>query len=150
MSSKNYLLKNRLSEVLALIQVLALDKHGHRSEAGLQKELSEKPESAVSWQQLAKEHQEFFRVDDTKEQGISLVARHVIEINENGIRELSAEFTKKLIETAIELYGIQKERVSNWKVWIPVIAVVIASAASILVTLLHNGSVEHGCIILKP
>jgi len=138
MSSNRYLIKNRLCEVLALIQVLALDKRGHRSEGGLKKELSDKPVSAVTWEQIASEHPEFFRVDSGKEASISLVSRHVTELNENGIRELSPDLIKKLLETAIELYNIQKDEANKWNVWIPVIAVAIAGIANILVTIFHK------------
>src|SRR5258708_26532435 len=43
-----YLTGERLSDVLALIQVLAIDEHPHRSEDGLATELQGKPRSAVS------------------------------------------------------------------------------------------------------
>lgn len=105
-----YLIEGRLADVLALIQVLGLDKRGHRGEQGLQEELYGVPKSALSWGQIAREHSEFFRSDDTKEHGISLIARHVTEPNQNGIRELSLDLIKKLIEIAIDLHDRQKER----------------------------------------
>jgi len=43
---KAYLKHGRLADVLALLQVLALDKSAHRSEAGLQEELQGVPASA--------------------------------------------------------------------------------------------------------
>ena len=59
---RKYLIDERLEDVLALIQVLALDKDSHRSEEGLKSELPARPDSSESWLKLAKEHQEFFRV----------------------------------------------------------------------------------------
>ncbi len=72
-----YLKKDRLANVLALIQVLALDEKAKRSEDGLQKELQGQPRSSDSWRQVGKEHPEFFRVHDEVDAPISLVARYV-------------------------------------------------------------------------
>ncbi len=127
-----------------------MDKHGHRGEEGLKKELIGSPKSSESWTKLANDHSEFFRVDTDADHGVSLVSRHVTERNERGERDiLSPDFTKKLIETAIELYGIQKEHVERWKVWVPVIVVIVASAINILFTLFHQPPVDHGCNIIK-
>ena len=134
-SKRPYLIENRLSDVLALIQVLALDKHTHRTEDGLQDELQGNPKSAENWTVLAQGHPEFFRVAVDKQNKISLVARHVIEADEQGASELSPDLIKKLIEVAIELHDRQKERSDSWKVWLPIIAVVIVGLANIIVTL---------------
>ena len=59
-----YTKPGRLLDVLALIQVLALDKHIHRSEDAIAaRELMGSPSSSESWTSLAKEHPEFFRVN---------------------------------------------------------------------------------------
>jgi len=129
-----YLIENRLSDVLALIQVLALDKHRHRTEKGLQDELQGNPKSADNWTILAQGHPEFFRVAVDKENKFSLVARHVIEANEQGASELSPDLIKKLIEVAIELHDRQKEKSDWWKVWLPIIAVVVVGLTNIIVT----------------
>ncbi len=148
--NKTYLIKGRLADVLALIQVLGLDRRGHRGEQGLQEELYGKPKSSTSWSKVAKEHPEFFRVDDSKEHGISLIARHVTEPNENGIRELSLDLIKKLIEIAIELHDRQKELADKWKTWLPIIAVIIAGLINVIVTLYtNNNSPDTGSNKLK-
>jgi len=72
-----YLKRERLADVLALIQVLALDEKAKRSEDGRQKELQGQPRSSDSWRQLGKEHPELFRVHDEAGAPISLVARYV-------------------------------------------------------------------------
>lgn len=137
-NGKYYLKKGRLSDVIALIQVLAFDKEAHRRELELFGELQGIPDSAKSWSELAMEHRELFRVNREKQitggPAISLVARHVTEKDENNIRQLP-DITKKLIETAIELHDRQKERADFWKVWIPVIAVLVTGLINILVTL---------------
>jgi len=59
----DYLLPGRVADVLALLQVLAMDEHAHRSENGLTSELQGPPRSAKSWSALAQKHPEFFRVN---------------------------------------------------------------------------------------
>lgn len=137
---KNYLIEGRLADVLALIQVLGLDKRGHRGEVGLNQELQGIPRSATSWTQIAIEHPEFFRVDQTTEHGLSLIARHVTEPNQNGIRELSFDVIKKLIEIAIELHDRQKERADRWKTFLPILAIIIAGIINFLATVYFNSN----------
>lgn len=140
MGNKNfYLIQNRLADIIALIQVLAIDEHAHRSVNGLRSELQGNPKSGGDWAKVAKEHPEFFRFnfEKFKKEGgdahtISLVARHVLKKNEQGIREFPLDFTKKLIETAIQLHDIQKERADWWKVWLPFIAVILTILATMI------------------
>src|ERR1035438_1630867 len=81
-SERQYLIADRLSDVMALIQVLALDQNTHRSEEGLNAELQGPPSSAPTWRELAKEHPEFFRVRKEGKNVVSLLARHVLpEVN---------------------------------------------------------------------
>lgn len=122
---RRYLQEGRLADVLALIQVLSLDEHAHRSEAGLSDELQGGPATAGSWRQLAQEHPEFFRVRATGEHVVSLTARHVMP-RIDGIRPpLPADFTYQLLRTAVELHDRQVEASERWRAWIPVIAVII-------------------------
>lgn len=74
---KLYLKKGRLSDVLALIQVLSFGKEIHRSNKGLEVELRGLPKSAKSWDYLAIEHPEFFRVNSGADTSVSLLARHI-------------------------------------------------------------------------
>jgi len=66
----------RLQDVLALIQVLGLNEHSHRSDEGLVEELSGAPRSEASWIAAAEDHPEFFRVRAAGEHRVSLVALH--------------------------------------------------------------------------
>jgi Flp pilus assembly protein CpaB len=120
-----YLKEGRLEDVLALIQVLALDKDSHRSEDGLKSELPARPSSSESWMQLATEHQEFFRVVEGKIHPISLVTRHVSE--ESGVKRppLSPEHTQALLNSAIELHDRQIRRSQRWTVLIPIWVAVV-------------------------
>ena len=115
-----YIKDGRLEDVLALIQLLALDKDSHRSETGLQSELPERPHSAESWMQLAREHQEFFRVVETKEHPISLVTRHVAEEIGQKRPPLSPEHTQALLNVAVELHDRQIRRSQRWTILIPI------------------------------
>ncbi len=117
----------RLADVMALIQVLALDKHAHRSEEGLNNELQGIPSSSKSWFKVAEQHPEFFRVNSTGTHRISLVARHVQPRDEEDKRTpLSADFVGKLLQAAIELHDREMERKNHWKAYIPIIVAVTA------------------------
>lgn len=113
----------RLSDVMALIQVLALDDSAHRSEEGLKNELQGKPSSAESWENLAKQHLEFFRVRKSGTHTVSLISRHVLP---EGERNLPPELIGQLLEAAIQLHDRELERKFHWKIYIPIIVVVTA------------------------
>jgi hypothetical protein len=95
----SYLKNGRLADVLALIQVLALDKHSHRSEDGLRDELDGPPHSAVDWEELAAEHREFFRVARGGTHRVSLVARHVTPDDEHGTAWLPYAFGHSVLDS---------------------------------------------------
>jgi hypothetical protein len=127
-----YLLAGRLSDVLALIQVLALDEHAHRSEDGLTSELQGKPRSASSWPDLARKHPEFFRVKPDAEHGVSLIARHVTPKNEDGRRPLPPDYTSQLLQLAVELHDREVRRSQSWHVWLPILGVVLGGGLALL------------------
>lgn len=121
MKKFSYTKKYRLADVLALIQVLAMYEYAHRTHDGIQKEFQGDPRSAGSWIQIAKEHQEFFRVREGKGTEISLIARHAKE----GYPELTSEYTAKLMETAIKIHDSQLNSSRSWTFWMPVIGAFI-------------------------
>ena len=130
MADKRYLIEHRLSDVMALIQVLALDEWSHRSEKGLEVEMQGPPHSAQSWPQLASEHPEFFRVKKDGKRGIALVARHVKpkeDDDEKPARRqpLDDVFTGELLRAAIELHDRQIKREDRWAITVPIWAAVI-------------------------
>ena|ERR1700730_11702201 len=108
MGSK-YLKKDRLADVLALIQVLALDEKPHRSEKGLEDELQGAPRSAKSWKDLGKEHPEFFRVRVDKKCPVSLVARHVTPESEEQ-RNLDNGFIQTLLGIVVDMHDREANR----------------------------------------
>lgn len=137
-----YTKPGRLADVLALIQVLALDEDAHRSEDGITKELQGQPHSSPKWYMLATEHPEFFRVNPTSEHGLSLAARHVLPRVNDRRPQLSPEFTATLLQTAINLHDRQLAAKEWWKPWVPVASAIVAAligAGSALLALYLNG-----------
>ena len=122
-----YAKKGRLADVMALIQVLALDKHAHRSEEGLNRELQGAPKSSDSWLTIAEQHPEFFRANECGSHRISLISRYVQPRDDNGERgPLSSDFVGKLLQTAIELHDREMERKNHWKAYIPIVVAITA------------------------
>ena len=126
-----YTKPDRLADVLALIQVLSLDRHAHRSEDGLVEELQGVPKSDESWTTVAGEHPEFFRVRAEGTNRVSLVARHVLPKGEDGTRELTPELVGKLLQAALEIHDRQLERAYHWKAYIPIVVVLTAGVFTI-------------------
>jgi hypothetical protein len=129
--NRPYLRPGRLGDVLALIQVLSLDEHAHRSEQGLVVELQGPPSSGASWRALAQEHPEFFRVKATGDHAVSLTARHVLPKVADVRPSLPADFTHQLLRTAIELHDRQVEASERWRTLIPLIAVILTGLFSL-------------------
>jgi len=122
----NYLEQGRLSDVLALIQVLALGEHTHRSEKGLVADLQGQPSSSTTWSEIAKEHPEFFRFNpaEDKTHQISLISRHILPGDDD---KVTPEYTEKLLRLAIELHDRQMKRSEEWKVWVPTLTSIAAA-----------------------
>ena len=132
-SERQYATPERLSDVMALIQVLALDKHAHRSECGLQKELQILPRSAPTWTEVAKDHPEFFRVQTGGDYPISLVARHVLlGQREGGAAHISADFVAGLLRAAIDIHDRQVRRCERWTYLVPIWVALIGAAAAVV------------------
>jgi len=126
----------RLADVLALIQVLALDPYTRRKETGIERELQGFPLSATDWFEIAKEHREFFRVSPGDAAGLSLVARYVLPHPEGAERPpLSPDFTSTLLQTAITLHDRQVSAAERWKTYMPLWAAIIGGLFGTLSTL---------------
>lgn len=126
--SSPYLMRGRLADVLALIQVLALDENAHRSDDGLISELQGSPRSADSWSVIAEQHPEFFRVAPSGTNRVSLVARHVSAPTGETRPILASDYTSKLLQLAIELHDREVKRAQHWHIWMPVIVALTAGA----------------------
>jgi len=137
MNKRPYTKAGRLSDVLALIQVLALDEQTHRSEDGLQREFQRLPISSETWVGVAQEHPEFFRVAKDKRTPVSLVARHVTpedEVQEQRI--LPSDFLYRLLQTAIDLRDREVRAAERWKYLIPLAASIVGGIITGVFTVL--------------
>ena len=112
-TSKEYLNKGRLEDVIALITHLGMGENTSKYESTLQKELFGPPHSAGSydkWVVVARRHPEFFRVypgtGERSDPSISLIARHLAG-RQQGLEPL---FIAALIETATRLHQGQIQR----------------------------------------
>lgn len=131
-----YTKPGRLADVLALIQVLALDESTKRTEDGVTRELQGPPTSAASWFSLAQEHREMFRVNSDETAGISLVARYVLPHGEGERRpQLSPDFVSALLQTAITIHDRQIDAAEQWKSFMPLWAALIGGVFGTVSTL---------------
>ena len=126
--SLSYLTQGRLADVLALIQVLALDRKTHRSKDGLESELQGPPRSAESWVEIAKRHPEFFRVKPEGKNVVSLVARHVTPRDDDIRPPLTSDYVSTLLKLAVELHDRALRRSQRWHIWVPLTVPVTAGA----------------------
>jgi hypothetical protein len=117
----------RLSDVLALLQVLSLNHYTHRSESGISTELQGQPSSATSWIEVARQHPEFFRIATDDENPVSLVARHVLPRDKDGTIKLPSDFAQLLVKTALELHDRQVKYAERWTNLVPIWVAAIAS-----------------------
>jgi len=121
-----YTKPDRLADVMAMIQVLALHPYRHRSNSGLTDDLQGQPRSGPTWRDVAQEHPEFFRVSEDEKLGISLLARHVLPKDDNDKRELPSGFISLLLQTAINLHDRELSRLQNLRAYIPIIVAITA------------------------
>ena len=124
--NKRYRIANRLSDVIRLITVLAIDKHSFRTIDNLEKAIRGIPSSAKTWLQIAEMHPEFFRPNGDKTL-IALLIRSYLPTQEDDSREpLTIEETQKLIEVAISLHEKEIQRhQSNSHIFPLIIAVIV-------------------------
>lgn len=128
-----YLRKERLGDVITLIQILALNPNFlYRTSEKLTIALG-RPKSEQTWQELAKEHNEFFRLNGDK--NIVLLTRYAISHNQREQAALSIDETKMLIESAIDLYGKELTRESNNLQRKSVNGVLFAGVSSIVISI---------------
>ena len=141
--ASSYLTEGRLADVLARIQVLALDPHPNRSESGLQQELQGPPRSSASWEAMASAHPEFFRVDLKGSHGISLVARYVLPKADDQPVVLPSDYAEKLLALAVDLHDRAVRRSQKWHVWLPVVSTIVGALLTLIGVLLKSTVLEH-------
>ena len=127
-----YKIPGRLSDVMALIQVLSLDRATHRSETGLIDELQGKPGSALTWTKVASGYPEFFRVDAGGTHNVSLVSRHVLPRADGRKPPLEPELMGKLLTVALDLHDREIARAHQWKAYMPIVVAIITGGFTLL------------------
>ena len=135
--SREYLKPGRLEDVIALIQVLGLDRYVHRGENALRDVLKDKPSSSDSWCQLARRHPEFFRNYPGRDgDSAALIARHLAASSDDGLA-LSPEYIHGLVEAAIRIHQGQLQRKQILRAtWAVVLFGLLPSLASLAATLI--------------
>lgn len=134
---------NRLGDVMALIQVLALGRHVIKSEEELTETLQREPTSkGITWSELADNHREFFRVlwldEEHRKGNVALIWRHALpaqektDLQERKREPLSSESVAKLMEIAVSLHDREMTRKQRLAYLVPIGAVIIAGVFSIL------------------
>lgn len=133
----SYLKKNRLSDVVRLISVLAIEnKWTFRNSDGLNKTLNGKPKSAKEWFDVAQEHPEFFKFN-TEGNAIVLLIRFLnrtTEENQEKYPPLTIDQAQKLVDQAILLHDKQISRFQRNSFLIPILTAIIAALATGLVS----------------
>ena len=140
-----YAQPERLADVMALIQVLALGDTTHATEEQLQGDaLKGPPRSNVKgvkeWRAVAQEHPEFFRVnpDPNKENAVSLIARHSSQKKPGGGREpLTPDFVDSLLRSAVEIHDRQVRRSESWTYLVPIWVALILGIFSLITVILR-------------
>lgn len=130
----SYLQSNRLSDVIRLLVVLAVDKQNFRTEQGINGRLQDNPKSASTWLELAKDHPEFFRFNKDKT-SIILLIRFIqkVDVEDGETRDpFSVEETQKLVDQAISLHDKQLARYQRDSYKTTITAAYIAAGATII------------------
>jgi hypothetical protein len=127
---------NRLGDVMALIQVLALGRLVIRSEEELTETLQREPTSkGITWSKLADNHREFFRVrwldKEHRKGNVALIWRHALpaeretDLQERKREPLSSESVAKLMEIAVSLHDREMTRRQRLYSLVPLGAAII-------------------------
>jgi len=140
---RKYTNPDRLADVLALLQMLALDKDDRSSEQEVRIELG-LARSAERWTSIAEQHPEFFRVraanptdphstTDNKTR-LSLLARHALPSDRRN--PFPIDFVEALIKTAIDLHDREVTRRDKRWLYTALIGAATAIAAAVVGTAL--------------
>ena len=144
MKQVDYHNPDRLADVMALIQVLALAPGTRRTEGGLRNDLQRAPYSGDSWTDFAAQHPEFFRVrdEDTGPEHygyrVSLIARAVMPKRGEYRDPLPVDMVSKLLDIAMSLHDRERARRDQWKSLLPIVVAIIVGLATIAAALLKR------------
>lgn len=144
---ERYTIAGRLSDVLALISLLSVDRRCFRTLNGVNQATRSSPLSADNWFAVAALHPEFFRFNDAGDTVALLIRSYfpeeVDENNEKGRKTLSVSETQKLMDTAISLHDkeilLSQKNNYRWTVFTSLAVAIIAVCGSIFTTV-YNGN----------
>lgn len=77
-------------------------------------------------------HPEFFRVRPEAAHGVSLVSRHVLPKDEQGVRRLPSDLVGQLIAAAVDLYDRQVKRSERWTYLVPIWVALVVGVFGLL------------------
>jgi len=139
---KRYTNEGRLSEVIALISLLAVDEYTFRKISNLDQALRGSPNSVESkkWEDIAKAHPEFFRFNGNKD-CIALLIRSYFSEDENKRRKpLEVAETQKLIDTAIALHDKEIAFKQRYSYLFPLLVALMAMVGTIISVTISNNN----------
>ena len=127
-----YLKNHRLQDIVGALQIMGSAKNYKRSAEKWAKKIENNPLSANSWNDIFREHPEFFREgDDSK---VCLMWRKGLPWNTETDERLPLDATQitALMETAIQFHSkaLEVEKDKRW--WIPVAAIVMSFVGAML------------------
>lgn len=149
---KRYLKRGRLSDVLALVQVLAYKENTKQSHENIKGLLRCGPLSAKTWIDVGTQHPEIFRVLEGEDHSsgkdnVALIRRLLLKNNdaENKseilIQPLSSDEAHKLMELAVKMHDCEAQRRDRVRsVLIPIFVAFIVVIPTIIDSLIVDES----------
>ena len=134
-SRGSYTEPGQLSDVLALVQILAFAPQPSRTVVQLADALRGPPSSGQrTWGEVAELHPEFFRVWGKNLDQVALASRYVAE-GGPGQGEFPADFAQHLMRTAIEIHDREARRRDRWALYLPLVIAVVGALGSVATAL---------------
>lgn len=127
-----YLKPYRLQDIIGVLQIMGSAKNYKRSAEGWSKIIENKPLSATSWEEIFREHPEFFR-ESGKNRFCIMWRKGLPQDKASGEHEpLSADQITALMDTALQFHAKAQDKRREKRWWIPIFAAIMAFAGAIL------------------
>lgn len=131
-----YLIPNRLQDIVGALQIMGSAKKYKRSSEEWADKIENAPLSAQSWDDIFKQHPEFFR-DSGKGEGKSNICimwrkglPHYPGTDER--QPLDPSQIMALMDTAIQFYSQAQEEMKDKRWWFPIGAMVLSFIGAVL------------------
>lgn len=159
MSANPYLKKGRLPDVIAAITALGNYRYYKLSFEKCAERISNDPSASKKWEQIFREHPEFFRVTENHAslvwrrqlpklfdpKKMDEITRDQFEKLEKGAKDkitrkpLEAEQINALINTATDLHQRALDQQTASRYWIPIVTAVLAFIGAVVGALISAG-----------